>query len=205
MSKLPPLTAVGHRYLEELLPPNAAIVDATCGNGHDAAFLAPFVLPRGFLLAIDIQPEAILATTEQLKRTNIPQNRWACLQADHRNLASLLPPELSEGLDAAVFNLGYLPGGPKSITTSASSLEAIQSTLPLLKPTGVLLITSYPGFPDGLAEHESIEQWLTLKANEGRDLHHIRSVGRQNRPPELWILANRYAPPPAPPHDFSPR
>lgn len=191
MQRLPTITTIAHWYLRNLLPKNALVVDATCGNGHDSAYLAELVLPEGFLLAIDIQPEAVRATSHRLSETGAPQDRWLCTVADHRELPSILPPRLKSGLDAAVFNLGYLPGGSKSVTTAQTSIEALQRALPMLKPTGFLLITSYPGFPEGLEEHNQLKTWLVQKAARGHDLHHLTSEGRQMRPPELWVLSNR--------------
>ena len=190
MQRLPAITSIAHWYLRNLLPQNARVVDATCGNGHDSALLAELVAPNGFLLSIDIQPEAIQTTSQRLSNTNVPPAAWTCMRADHRDLPLILPPQLQSGLDAVVFNLGYLPGGQKTITTARSSLDALKRTLPLLKPHGFLVITSYPGFEEGLAEHDAIAEWLHQKASSGHDLHHLVSEGRQQRPPELWILSN---------------
>ena len=195
MHRLPAITTIAHWYLQNLLPKNAHVVDATCGNGHDSAIIAQLILPDGFLLAIDIQSEAVQATSNRISKTGICPSRWTCTQADHRDLPNILPPPLQSGLDAAVFNLGYLPGGPKIITTAHPSLAAIQKTLSLLKPSGFLVITSYPGFPEGLAEHNTLAEWLHQRASAGHDLHHVVSEGRQLRPPELWILSNRKSPP----------
>jgi SAM-dependent methyltransferase len=190
MQRLPAITTIAHWYLRNLLPENACVVDATCGNGHDSALLAELVAPNGFLLSVDIQPEAIQATSQRLSHIGVSPNRWTCLLADHRDLPLILPPPLQSGLDAAVFNLGYLPGGPKTITTARSSMDALKRTLPLLKPSGFLVVTSYPGFEEGLAEHNGVAEWLHQKASNGHDLHHLVSEGRQQRPPELWILSN---------------
>jgi hypothetical protein len=69
-------------------------------------------------------------------------------------------------------------------------MDALKRTLPLLKPSGFLVVTSYPGFEEGLAEHNGVAEWLHQKASNGHDLHHLVSEGRQQRPPELWILSN---------------
>lgn len=195
MQRLPAITTIAHWYLRNLLPKNARVVDATCGNGHDSALLAELIIPDGFMLAIDIQPEAIRATSERLSTLGVPRNCWACTLADHRDLPSILPAPLHSGLDAVVFNLGYLPRGSKTVTTARSSLAAIQQTLPLLKANGFLAITTYPGFEEGLEEHAAIKAWLHQRAEDGHDLHHLASEGRQKRPPELWILSNRKYPP----------
>lgn len=54
------------------------------------------------------------------------------------------------------FNLGWLPGGDKEVTTAASStLRALCATLEVLHPGGLLSVLAYTGHPGGREEYEA--------------------------------------------------
>ena len=60
----------------------------------------------------------------------------------------------------AVFNLGYLPGGDKSITTNGhSTISAIEQLLELLKENGLIVLVVYHGHPEG--KTEKVHYWNT--------------------------------------------
>jgi len=47
------------------------VVDATCGNGNDTAFLASLVGENGRVFGFDIQDKAIANTTKKLTDLNL--------------------------------------------------------------------------------------------------------------------------------------
>ena len=61
----------------------------------------------------------------------------------HANLAAYAAPG---SVDAAVFNLGYLPGGDHGVfTTPGVSVPAMRTALELLRPGGVMTVCVYYG------------------------------------------------------------
>ena len=59
-----------------------------------------------------------------------------------------------------MFNLGYQPGGDRSvITRPETSLIALQSALDLIEAGGVLTAVIYPGHQGGRVEAEEILAW----------------------------------------------
>jgi ubiquinone/menaquinone biosynthesis C-methylase UbiE len=60
------VTDVAHVIWQQLVQPGDSVVDATCGNGHDALFLAQLVGPSGRLHGFDVQKDAVDATRERL-------------------------------------------------------------------------------------------------------------------------------------------
>lgn len=49
------------------------------------------------------------------------------------------------------FNLGYLPGGNKAITTkSETTLQALEAASRILKPGGLISLVVYVGHPGGV-------------------------------------------------------
>ena len=53
---------LSHFYLNEYVKNGSFVVDATCGNGGDTAFLASLVGDDGKVFGFDIQKDAVLAT-----------------------------------------------------------------------------------------------------------------------------------------------
>jgi hypothetical protein len=67
-----------------------------------------------------------------------------------------------------MFNLGYLPGGDKAITTrSESTLVALSAACRLLSPQGIITIVAYPGHEGGGHETEQVRHWCE-KLDRGR-------------------------------------
>ena len=69
---------------------------------------------------------------------------------------------VKEPICAGMFNLGYLPGGDKSITTMReTTMPAIEAALRLLDRAAVLNIAVYPGHAEGDAEGKMITEYLS--------------------------------------------
>ena len=59
-----------------------------------------------------------------------------------------------------VFNLGYLPGGDRSVTTTADgTLRALRSAEGLLAVGGCISVTIYPGHSAGAAEEGAVLEY----------------------------------------------
>ena len=54
-----PHLSLAHQIWKDHLKKGAFVLDATVGNGHDTALVAPLIYPEGRLIALDILPEAI--------------------------------------------------------------------------------------------------------------------------------------------------
>ena len=67
-----------------------------------------------------------------------------------------------------MFNLGWLPGGDKSITTlRETTMPAIAAAIDLLDRDAILNVAVYPGHEEGDAEGKMICEYLsTLKRYE---------------------------------------
>jgi hypothetical protein len=79
---------------------------------------------------------------------------------------------ITHPVKAIIANLGYLPGGDKSlITRPDSTVAALSQSLELLAPGGRLAATVYPAHPGGEEEADAVnsffknlprEKWLVL-------------------------------------------
>ena len=136
--------------------PGDRVVDATMGNGHDTLTLCELVGPTGKVYAFDVQPQAVSITRQRLGEAGV-LDRAELFCLGHEHMA-----EKVEGPVAAVaFNLGWLPGGDKRVTTRwETTRQAVESALSLLKPWGVCVICVYPGHAEGDRERESLTQLL---------------------------------------------
>lgn len=142
-----------HLLLRSHLSAGDWALDATAGNGHDTLFLARQVGPGGRVFAFDIQRQAVEATRALLESNHISGEAFQLHQACHSSFTQHLPPDAAGRLKAILFNLGYLPGGDKSIiTTTATTESAVTTALSLLHPGGLLLIVAYPGHEGGNTE-----------------------------------------------------
>lgn len=135
-------------YWQTLLKPDDHAIDATCGNGKDALRLVKLV-PQGHVYALDIQEIAL-----QKARALIPDSNISFLLQSHA--------ELPTGrFKLVVYNLGYLPGGNKDLTTmTTTTLESLEKAAQLIVIGGALSITCYPGHPEGAREELAIQRWV---------------------------------------------
>jgi predicted methyltransferase len=180
---------LAHHFWRALLKPGDIVIDATCGNGHDTLILAQAALTAdsGRLIGYDIQEEAIALTRERLTASLLPEqlSRVELYCKSHRDLDD----NLHDGTVALiVYNLGYLPGSNKQLTTKReTTLQSVRRALSLIKPGGVLSITCYPGHAEGaIEEAELLTLCSQLQANEWSCCHH-RWINRRQAPSLLII------------------
>ncbi len=152
-----------HFILTHLGPGDVA-VDFTMGNGHDTEFLSRTVGPAGHVYAFDIQEQAIESTARHLKEAGCPEN-YTLIHASHH----FVKDYVKEPFRAGMFNLGYLPGGDKRITTMReTTMPAIAAAIDLMAPDAILNIAVYPGHAEGEAEGKMICDYL-----EGLSRHKV--------------------------------
>lgn len=144
--KTRPHLELAHRLWSELLLPTDTAIDATCGNGKDSLMLAQ-LLPQGRVLALDIQERAILHSKEVL--TGHPQVEFY--------LQSHVDFPIGGGVKLIVYNLGYLPGSDKTVTTlTETTLQSVEKACHLVQKGGAVSIMCYPGHPEGAREEEAL-------------------------------------------------
>ena len=132
-------------------------VDFTMGNGHDTEFLSKTVGETGKVFAFDIQKQAYDSTERHLKECGCPENYTLILDS-HSNAKKYIDCKIKAGM----FNLGWLPGGDKSITTlRETTLPAIEAAISLLDTDAVLTVAVYPGHTEGDAEGKLVEEYLS--------------------------------------------
>ena len=181
----PRATTYAHQLLTEHLREGDFAVDATCGRGHDTLHIAKLVGSSGRVLALDLQAEAITSTLERL-RTEGLADRVTLVQSSHADLQEHLT---DQAIHAAVFNLGYLPGGDKAIITQPhSTLAAIQTVLDHLAPNGLLIITVYPGHQGGMEEAKQVDAFVRTLPQSQYEVTHYGFLNQRNHPPSVYAI-----------------
>ena len=173
-----------HNSWEKCVHPGDTVIDATVGNGHDTFFLAQLLKGQGRLIGYDIQPQALEQTQKRLTGLPAPWQDIVALRLQSHTHVS------ETGIKLIVYNLGYLPGGDKAITTQReSTIQSIQSALHCLSAEGAISITCYPGHAEGALEQEAIIDFLkTLPSDRWNICHHIW-INRPRSPTWIWLQA----------------
>lgn len=160
------LTQVAHAKLAAALHPGDLAIDATAGNGHDTLFLAQQVSPGGHVLAFDRQASALAKTRQRLTDANL-LDCTTLIEGDHATMLEHAPTDWQGRVQAIAFNLGYLPGSDKEVITQASSTRAaLDASLVLLSPGGLLSVLIYRGHEGGHGEEAMILQWIEDRSTD---------------------------------------
>lgn len=178
--------SIARLFMDQVVREGDKVIDATMGNGHDTLYLAQKVGPKGKVYAFDIQQQAIDQTRELLKGYTVPHVHL--IHDDHSRLLS----HVSEKIRLFVFNLGFLPGSDKSVTTQTdTTLTAIQKALSLLEVHGVGFILIYPGHPEGMREKEALLEWASLLSIYEFNVSRTEFLNQCNHPPLLLTIEKR--------------
>lgn len=160
------------------------VIDATMGNGHDTLFLCQLVGESGRVYAFDVQKEAVENTRKRLADAGV-LDRASLFCLGHECMAEKVPGPVS----AAVFNLGWLPGGDHSVTTRwETTKKAVESALALLRPLGVLVICAYPGHAEGDRERAALTDFLSALTPQQFNVLHHRFLNAGPGAPECFAV-----------------
>lgn len=145
-----------HTLLADKVRASRLLVDATAGNGEDTLFLARLSPADARVYAFDIQQRALDATARKLKEASLAE-KVSLLLVDHARLDAYVTGEV----DAAICNLGYLPGGDHAVATTAETTAmAVEKLAALLAPGGLAAIVAYPGHAAGAQEERRLQALL---------------------------------------------
>ncbi len=173
--------------IENALYPGACAIDATMGNGHDTQWLCELVGECGRVYAFDIQREAVNNTHERLTAAGL-EKRATLLCMGHQHMAEAVP----EQADAIVFNLGWLPGAEHGVTTqTATTLQAAEAALSLLKEEAVMTICIYPGHEEGAKELHALLNWASGLNDRRYDAVLKHYINQPNDPPQMLAIRKK--------------
>lgn len=172
------VSLLSHSIIKEYIEDKIVAVDATLGNGYDCDFLSSCFEK---VFAFEIQKDACEKYIDK-------NNNVIIINDSHHKIDEYV----KEGINCICYNLGYLPGGDKDITTLAeTSLKSIQIALELLAPNGLMSIAIYRGHNEGKEEENCILKYLReLPKNKfGVMLHEC--INRSSTAPLLVIVEKK--------------
>lgn len=167
-------------YIEQ----GSTVIDATCGNGNDTLYLAQQLDGSGVIHAFDIQQSAI--NNSKLK-TAAFNNIHYHLEG-HQNVLDYVDAPVR----LAIFNLGYLPKGDKSIVTlPETTIQAIERIFSILEKEGIIILVIYPGHAEGQVEKEAILNYLEQFDQGDAHIFKYEFINQKNNPPFICAIEKR--------------
>jgi hypothetical protein len=190
------LVNVAHNFIGDVLSPGDIAIDATVGNGFDTLFLIEQVSPSGKVFGFDIQEAAINSAWQKIKSsctlTESSEN-ITLLVASHADMAEKIPVQYHGNIRALMFNLGYLPGGNKSIITrTESTITALNVAIRMLSSNGIISILAYPGHVGGDLETEQVTAWCEDRNQDEFKISVIFSHDNRESAPRLFVIRRRH-------------
>lgn len=195
--------------LQQYISEGDTVLDATMGNGLDTLTLAGLVgihKGMGQVHGFDIQQDAMEATAALLEK-----NGYDCyiVKDQHRSIENIVPHTdgkiylyldshanidqyINSRLSAAIFNLGYLPGGDKCITTqSASTLAAVRKASLMLKQDGIIVLVLYPGHQKGREEKTDLLEFMHQLPSSAYHAEMIETVNQNAACPCIALITRK--------------
>ncbi|XP_021615043.1 putative rRNA methylase YtqB isoform X2 [Manihot esculenta] len=156
-------TEVAHLVWKHVVQKGDTVIDATCGNGYDTLAMLKMVADESGtarVYGMDIQRDALENTSSLLDENVTPKELVKLFSICHSRIEEIIPENSPVRLVA--FNLGYLPGGDKALTTvPETTMMAIESAKRVLVPGGLISLVVYVGHPGGREELETVESFAS--------------------------------------------
>lgn len=182
------LVEKAHELIAARLRPGGVAIDATVGNGYDTLFLLRRVAPNGRVYGFDIQPFALASAQTKIKEPAL-SDCLTLIEDSHAGMAERIPRADHGSVSAVMFNLGYLPGGDKTVKTQAeSTLAALTAASRLLAPEGIITIVAYPGHDGGGRETEQVGYWCGKLDRERFKVDKIDAGASAHAAPRLFAV-----------------
>ncbi|XP_037472822.1 putative rRNA methylase YtqB [Triticum dicoccoides] len=158
-------TEVAHAVWRSIVQKGDTVVDATCGNGNDTFALLKMVSDetgRGRVYGMDIQDSAIDSTSSFLKMAvdSREMELVKLFTKCHSRMEEIVPKD--SPVRFVAFNLGYLPGGDKTIITVPETTElALQAASRIVSSGGLISVLVYIGHLGGRDELDIVESFAS--------------------------------------------
>ena len=106
----------------------------------------------------------------------------------HENMDSYI----TEGVSCVLFNLGYLPRAKHQIITKPdTTIKAIEKSLEVLKPHGVVSIAIYTGHEGGMDEFNAVLEYVKNLDQTKFNVLNCNFVNQINNPPRLVLIEKK--------------
>ncbi|MDQ0215767.1 16S rRNA C1402 N4-methylase RsmH [Oikeobacillus pervagus] len=189
--KLDGILPFARKLLQKSVQDGSIAIDATIGNGNDTVFLANLVGDSGHVFGFDIQKQAINKTKERLAKEKLLDRTTLFLQG-HEHISELIPDDLQKRVSGAIFNLGYLPKGDKSIVTKPdTTISAVEQLLKMMSSEGIIVLVIYHGHEEGAVERDELLHFVKKLDQSKVHVLQYQFINQQNNPPFIIALEKR--------------
>lgn len=173
------ISDLSHYIIKDFVPNKKVAIDATLGNGYDTDFLSSLFEK---VYSFDVQEEVCINYNEK-RKSNVK------VINDSHHLFRLY---IKEPVDCIMYNLGFLPGGNKEITTlHKTSLESIKTGLEILNSGGIMTICIYRGHNEGKIEETCILEYLKTLPKNSYGVMIQSYLNRQDISPLLAVIEKK--------------
>lgn len=170
-----------HNIITTFIEEKKVAIDGTLGNGYDCDFLSDLFEK---VYAFDIQEEAV----NSYKGKN--KENVSVILDSHENFNTYIK---EESVQCIVYNLGYLPGNNKHITTVAeSTLKSIEVGLNLLDANGIMIIALYSGHEEGKREKNEVLKLVESLPKNKYGVLHTEFINRAKCAPSLVVIEKKF-------------
>lgn len=163
-------------FMKNKIPNSKICVDMTFGNGNDSYTMLS-INENIEVYGFDIQQSCI---NNARKIDNLQVINDSHLHFDNY---------INDKIDFAVFNLGYLPGGDKNITTDYDTvIKTLKKLLKVMNIEGQIVITFYPGHKPGHEESINIIKFLQKLNQKEFNVIRYDFINQINNPPFVCLI-----------------
>ncbi|MBB6623893.1 class I SAM-dependent methyltransferase [Clostridium gasigenes] len=171
------ISNLSHFIIKNFLENRVVAIDGTLGNGFDTDFLSDNFEK---VYSFEIQKDACN------KYKN--KNNVKVINDSHH----LFKDYVKEDVDCIMYNLGFLPGGDKGITTMhITSLQSIKIGLEMLKSGGIMTICIYKGHIEGQIEGTCILSYLSKLPKSKYGVMSHNYLNRAEAAPLLVVIEKK--------------
>lgn len=157
-------------------------VDATVGKGKDSLKLLEAVGDEGFLYGFDLQEEALDAANKLLK----DYKNYKLFLDSHENIDKI------EKFDLVIYNLGYLPGSDKKITTlKDSTIVSLKKATEKISEGGIIIVVSYLGHENSFEERLGVDEFLKNLDQKIFKVEKREFYNQKNNPPIVYLVEKK--------------
>ena len=173
------ISEISHHIINNFLENKNVAIDGTLGNGYDTDFLSDHF---NKVYSFDVQS---LACDNYINKNK--ENVKVINDSHHK-----FEEYISESVDCIMYNLGFLPGGDKNITTMhETSMQSIKEGLELLNSGGIMTICIYRGHNEGKKEESCILNYVAnLPKNKFGVMEHS-FINRSEVAPMLIVIEKK--------------
>ena len=117
--------------------------------------------------------------------------RVSVIHDSHHTVQTIVADE-TRPITAAVFNLGYLPGSDKTVTTTGeTTIDALRQLQDVMAIGGVIVVVIYHGHDSGKIERDEVLAYVEALDQKQAGVLRYGFINQVNHPPFIIAIEKR--------------